>query len=66
MLSALDVRAVRLVRSQKSVGDWLGSARSSVIRRPPWGPSEVQQLCLDGVESDARQLIGEQWKEARI
>ena len=61
-----DVRAMRLIRSQKSVGNWPVCARSLVIWRFPRNPSDVQQIHFNGVKFDANQLICEHWKEGRI
>ena len=61
-----DVRATRLIRSQKSAGSWPGCTRSPVIWRFPRGPSDVHHVHLDGVKFDARQLVGEQRTEVRI
>ena len=61
-----DVRATRLVRSQKHVGPWPGCSRSLVIWWFPRNPRDVQQIHLNGVKFDTQQLIGEGWKSARI
>eukprot|EP00959_Pyramimonas_sp_CCMP1952_P468454 9493283-Pyramimonas_sp.AAC.1 len=53
------------MRRPKSVGHWLGCARSLAIWWFPRSPIDVQQS-LNGVKFDAHHLIGEHWKEACV